>query len=132
MHEEVVGKAWSGGVNKAGGVCSRRGYKTSVFLYLPLADRGSWGFKLLRAKLVHGFTITKVRVNLKFSVNSSLSDQVMGFSNIIPTPTPGKFITYLTAQAASYHHNKFLLTWHIGYKCAGGTSYFFFWFQFGT
>lgn len=40
-------------------------------------------------------------------------------------PAPGKSITSLTAQAASSHHNKFLLTWHLGYKCSGGMNYYF-------
>lgn len=65
MHEEAVGEAWSGGVSKAGVCAGGEGRNEPVSIFASGRQRDSWGSKLLRAKCVHGFTVTKVRVNLE-------------------------------------------------------------------
>lgn len=66
MHEEAVGEAWSGGVSKAGVCAGGEGTKRAHFnIFASGRRRDGWVSKLLRAKCVHGFTVTKVRVNLE-------------------------------------------------------------------
>lgn len=93
-------------------------WKEHVSIFSSGWQRKSQGSKLL-TKARRASQWPKISWTCGF-LSAHLSGEVF---NIIPTA--GKSIISLTAQAASSHHNEYLFTWHLGWKCSGGMNYYF-------